>query len=189
MDKKYQVFVSSTFGDLRKERQAAIQALLRLGFIPAGMEFFTAVDEEQMVFIKKIIDDCDYYLLLIGGRYLTGGGDVEGGRFRLEVMNLGKTPAFLSHYDIHFKKLAAVEARPLPVRRRYRFDDRIPAANQRIVIDRIPMPPDTEIIFGAFWYQDFLKREHLFRFILRIAPDGHTRPDVTGVDGSYSHWD
>ncbi|CDU12941.1 conserved hypothetical protein [Vibrio coralliirubri] len=30
---------------------------------------FPATDEEQWEFIKKVIDDCDYYLLIIGGRY------------------------------------------------------------------------------------------------------------------------
>jgi hypothetical protein len=334
MNKKYQVFVSATFADLRTERQAAIQMLLKLNCIPVGMEFFTAIDEEQMKYIKRLIDDCDYYLLLIGGRYgstsskgisftemeyrytakrripviaivhgapgtipvkktdadlqtrkrleafrrkvkkgrlvqqytsakeipglvaasmhnaihhhpavgwvradrvatdpattirkvrrdneelaaevaalkrtkeaaeasaeflrnaerayLTGGGDVQGTHFRLEVANLGKSPAFLSRYDVRFKKLAAVQARRLPVRRRYRFNDLIAADNKTRVIDRIAMPPDTEIIFGAFWYQDTEKREHIFRFILRIAEDGHTRPDVEDVDGSYSHWD
>jgi hypothetical protein len=39
--------------------------------IPAGMELFPAADEEQWDFIKKIIADCDYYLLIIGGRYGT----------------------------------------------------------------------------------------------------------------------
>jgi len=37
--------------------------------IPAGMELFPAADEEQWEFIKKVINDCDYYLLIIGGRY------------------------------------------------------------------------------------------------------------------------
>lgn len=37
--------------------------------IPAGMELFPAADEEQWTFIQKVIDDCDYYLLIIGGRY------------------------------------------------------------------------------------------------------------------------
>jgi hypothetical protein len=35
------------------------------------MELFPATDEEQWECIKKIIDDCDYYLLIIGGRYGT----------------------------------------------------------------------------------------------------------------------
>jgi hypothetical protein len=69
MDKRYQVFVSSTYADLKEERQKIIQALMEMDCIPAGMELFPAADEEQFAFIKKIIDDCDYYLLVIGGRY------------------------------------------------------------------------------------------------------------------------
>jgi hypothetical protein len=37
--------------------------------MPAGMELFPAADEAQLAFIKRVIDDCDYYLLIIGGRY------------------------------------------------------------------------------------------------------------------------
>ena len=69
MDKRYQVFVSSTYADLKQERQHVIQALIEMDCIPAGMELFPAADEEQWEFIKKVIDDCDYYLLVIGGRY------------------------------------------------------------------------------------------------------------------------
>ncbi|MCS4307566.1 hypothetical protein M2404_001900 [Rheinheimera pacifica] len=69
MEKRYQVFVSSTYADLKEERQRVIQALMEMDCIPAGMELFPAADEEQWEFIKKVIDDCDYYLLIIGGRY------------------------------------------------------------------------------------------------------------------------
>ncbi|MES2491114.1 MAG: DUF4062 domain-containing protein [Pseudomonadota bacterium] len=69
MDKRYQIFVSSTYTDLKDERQGVMQALMELDCIPAGMELFPAADEEQFNFIKKVIDDSDYYLLLIGGRY------------------------------------------------------------------------------------------------------------------------
>jgi len=69
MDKRYQVFVSSTFADLKDERAKVTQALMEIDCIPAGMEIFPAIDQEQFEFIKKIIDDCDYYLLIIGGRY------------------------------------------------------------------------------------------------------------------------
>ncbi len=69
MDKRYQVFVSSTFVDLQEERQSVLRTLMEMDCIPAGMELFPAADEEQWEFIKKIIDDCDYYLLIIGGRY------------------------------------------------------------------------------------------------------------------------
>lgn len=38
MDKRYQVFVSSTYADLREERQRVIQTLMEMDCIPAGME-------------------------------------------------------------------------------------------------------------------------------------------------------
>lgn len=68
-NKRYQVFVSSTYADLKDERSRVIQTLMEMDCIPAGMELFPAADDEQMDFIKKIIDDCDYYILIIGGRY------------------------------------------------------------------------------------------------------------------------
>lgn len=42
MYKKLQVFVSSTYTDLIEERQAAVEAILDAGHIPAGMELFKA---------------------------------------------------------------------------------------------------------------------------------------------------
>ena len=69
MDKRYQVFVSSTYTDLKDERQSVIRAVMELDCIPAGMELFPAADEEQFEFIKRVINDCDYYLVIIGGRY------------------------------------------------------------------------------------------------------------------------
>lgn len=76
MDKRYQVFVSSTYADLKDERREVIQALMDMDCIPAGMELFPAADAQQWEFIKKVIDDCDYYLLIIGNRYgsLTADG-------------------------------------------------------------------------------------------------------------------
>lgn len=69
MNKRYQVFISSTFADLQEERSKVIQTIMELDCIPAGMEIFPAIDQEQFEFIIKIIDDCDYYILIIGGRY------------------------------------------------------------------------------------------------------------------------
>lgn len=71
VDKRYQVFVSSTFIDFKEERKAIIQTLLNAKYIPAGMEMFSASNDEQFKYIKKIIDTCDYYILLIGARYGT----------------------------------------------------------------------------------------------------------------------
>jgi hypothetical protein len=40
------------------------------------MELFPAADLDQFEFIKRVIDDCDYYVLIIGARY--GSMDVNG---------------------------------------------------------------------------------------------------------------
>jgi hypothetical protein len=71
--KKLQVFISSTYLDLKEERQAAVEAILTAGHIPAGMELFKAGDETQMNVIKRWIDESDVYLLILGMRY----GSVE----------------------------------------------------------------------------------------------------------------
>ncbi|MGC2476640.1 MAG: DUF4062 domain-containing protein [Candidatus Sulfotelmatobacter sp.] len=75
MEKRYQVFISSTYADLKEERRAVIQSVIELNCIPAGMELFPASNEEQLQFIKRVIDDCDYYLLIIAGRYGSVGSD------------------------------------------------------------------------------------------------------------------
>jgi len=69
MEKRYQVFVSSTYKDLIDERRAVMQALLELDCIPAGMELFPASDDDSWTLIKRVIDDCDYYLVILAGRY------------------------------------------------------------------------------------------------------------------------
>lgn len=76
MDKRYQVFLSSTYSDLINERDKVFQTLMGMDCIPSGMELFPAVDDEQWEFVKKIINDCDYYILVIGGRY--GSTTAEG---------------------------------------------------------------------------------------------------------------
>ena len=60
MNKRYQVFVSSTYRDLVQERVEVLQALLELDCMPAGMELFSR---------PRAIDESDYYLVISAGRY------------------------------------------------------------------------------------------------------------------------
>lgn len=46
-EKKYQVFISSTYSDLVDERRRILDILLMADCIPAGMEAFVATDVEQ----------------------------------------------------------------------------------------------------------------------------------------------
>ena len=68
-NKKYQVFISSTYADLTEERKKILDVLFMADCIPAGMEAFVAADTEQFEVIKQVIDLCDYYVLIIGKRY------------------------------------------------------------------------------------------------------------------------
>jgi hypothetical protein len=69
MKKRYQVFVSSTYKDLTDERAAVIQMILNLNHFPAGMEMFPAANEDQWRLIQRVIDESDYYIVVVGGRY------------------------------------------------------------------------------------------------------------------------
>jgi hypothetical protein len=73
MDRKYQIFLSSTYQDLRDEREQVLKAILEMGHIPVGMEMFSASDEEQWAIIKRQIDQSDYYVVLLAHRYGSTG--------------------------------------------------------------------------------------------------------------------
>ncbi|MCD4512196.1 DUF4062 domain-containing protein [Brucella pseudogrignonensis] len=74
-EKRYQVFISSTFEDLKAERRAVQDVVISTGDFPVQMESFPAADEDQFAFIKSLIDKCDYYVLIIAGRYGTCADD------------------------------------------------------------------------------------------------------------------
>ncbi len=69
MSSKYQIFVSSTYIDLKEQRDLVIKAVLEMGHIPVGMEMFSAADEEQWSIIKRQIDQSDYYIVILANRY------------------------------------------------------------------------------------------------------------------------
>ena len=69
MSVKYQIFISSTYEDLKDERNQVIQSVLEMGHIPVGMEMFSAADEEQWKIIQRAIDSSDYYVVLVANRY------------------------------------------------------------------------------------------------------------------------
>lgn len=68
MEKKYQVFISSTYTDLIEERQIVVEGVLNAGHIPAGMESFKAGSSQEDT-IKDWIKASDIYVLVLGPRY------------------------------------------------------------------------------------------------------------------------
>jgi hypothetical protein len=127
MSKKFQIFVSSTFNDLINERQDAIKSVLDLGHIPSGMEAFPAADLEQFTYIKKVIDECDYYVLIVAGRY--GSVDEEGTSFtELEhdyAVSAGKTVLVFIHSAPEELPAAHVDTEPSRRNRLVAFREKI----------------------------------------------------------------
>ena len=67
----YKIFVSSTFKDLIDERIKVMTTIVNCGHLPIGMEQFPAAPIEAWEYIKLLIDNADYYLLLLAGKYGT----------------------------------------------------------------------------------------------------------------------
>ncbi len=75
-DKIHKCFISSTFNDLKEERRRVIEAILDAHQLPAGMENFNASDKSQWDYIKMMLEDCDYFIVIVAHRY---GSTDEGG--------------------------------------------------------------------------------------------------------------
>ncbi|MEO7965635.1 MAG: DUF4062 domain-containing protein [Gemmatimonadaceae bacterium] len=69
MDRRFEVFVSSTVLDLEAERQYLRSAIVAAGHIPTGMERFSEGHEPQWEAISRAIDQSDCYVLVLGARY------------------------------------------------------------------------------------------------------------------------
>lgn len=106
MERRYDVFVSSTYEDLVDERKEITQAILECDCMPVGMEMFPASNLEQWDFIKKVIDKSDIYLVIVAGRYGSVGQDEYGKRMSYTEMEFdyalrtGKPILAFLHKDI-----------------------------------------------------------------------------------------
>lgn len=131
--------------------------------------------------------------------YLVGGGQVAvaGKSFQIEFSNYGKTPAFIYAFGVEFAAtLQEVQAGPQEVFPMFLFEDVVPPGGGTTPQKATQVPitvPNAQVAYGAFWYEDWQKRVHIYRFILRIVPGvsgyGSTLTSVPGVDRSYMYRD
>jgi len=98
----YKVFVSSTSQDLHEERAKVQQALLKLNCLPVSMELFPAADDETWEFIKQQIDDSDYYVVLVAGRY--GSIAADGVSFTEKEYDYARQKGIPSIGFVHFDR-------------------------------------------------------------------------------------
>lgn len=89
MNRKYQIFISSTYDDLKDERDAVAKAILEMGHIPVGMEMFSAADADSWKLITQQIDATDYYVLIIAHRYgsMTSGVSFTEKEYEYAISN------------------------------------------------------------------------------------------------------
>jgi hypothetical protein len=67
--REVRIFVSSTFEDLREQREAVIRSLLQLGHEVVAMEYFTAETAPPVEVVLKKITTCQAYIGLFAWRY------------------------------------------------------------------------------------------------------------------------
>lgn len=86
VERRFDVFVSSTYEDLIEERKEVTQAILECDCMPVGMEMFPASNLEQWKFIKKVIEKSDFYLIIAAGKYGSIGINEAGERMSYTEM-------------------------------------------------------------------------------------------------------
>lgn len=132
MKKKYQVFISSTYEDLKEERAAVTQCLLYNNCIPVGMEQFPASNMSQMEYIEKMLDDCDYYILIIGGRY--GSLDDDGVGYTEKEYNYAQQKGIpvMAFVNLHPEKLPNEKCEHANIEKFKAFRDRVRNAKKLV---------------------------------------------------------
>lgn len=100
--RRYQVFISSTFKDLEKERTVVRAALSKHNYIVEGMELFPATDRKQWEVIKDRIDRSDIYVLIIAESY--GSSTTDGHAWEPKLVGPGERVSYTQlefRYALH----------------------------------------------------------------------------------------
>ncbi|MDR3313015.1 MAG: DUF6273 domain-containing protein [Oscillospiraceae bacterium] len=164
-EKRYQVFISSTYEDLKEERLQVINALLEAGkFFPVSMEAFVADGDEQFECIKKYIDVSDYYIVIIAGRY---GSPAPDGKSYTE-----------KEYDYACEKLGKKRVLVFPSKNDTYYNDPENAEKLRAFRKRA-----TNNCVAAFW-PDVGKLVLKIINALNKAVENEQRPDASWVRAS-----
>jgi hypothetical protein len=69
IERKYQIFISSTFKDLPDHRRHVLNAIVDRGHMPVALERFSSHAEPVPDVIKRAIEQCQIYVLIVGSRY------------------------------------------------------------------------------------------------------------------------
>lgn len=106
MDKKYQIFISSTYMDLREIRSIAYSTILEMGHIPVGLDIFQVSDDYSTEkYVSKYIDSSQIIIIIIGDRY---GSISKSGKSFVEeeyLYSVSKNKKVLFFINSHHRKV------------------------------------------------------------------------------------
>ena len=167
-EKRYQVFVSSTSEDLKGERQRVWETLVSLEYIVSGMEAFPATNDSQFQYIKQQIEQSDYYVLIIAGRYgtLTENGisfterefdfaqELKIPSLVFPIRNLASWPVGKTDNDQNKQeKLETFRTRASKNRLCYYWD-----SADELALERFPLSLKHSLSFGSSWCIHWVRR-------------------------------
>ncbi|MCK4089303.1 MULTISPECIES: DUF4062 domain-containing protein [Acinetobacter] len=166
LDKRYQVFISTSGSDMQPERIVLAQTLVGMGFFSWGLEQRTPL---TTAFARRQIDDCDYVVILLGSQY--GEQSVSGvGYMHLEYI-----------YAVSKQKPIIVFMHEQPEARAQELHDQKPELREKFKDFRKQLQQDMDQVFSYRTLRDLemAVRLNMPQMLERYPVVGWVRPQNT----------
>lgn len=168
LDKRYQVFISTSGPEMQPERIVLAQTLIGMGFFSWGLEQRTPL---STAFARRQIDDCDYVVILLGSQY--GEQSVSGvGYMHLEYL-----------YAMSKQKPIIVFMHEDPASRDASLQDPKPELREKFIEFRQSLPQQLDQVFTYRTMRDLemAVRLNMTQMLERYPVSGWVRPQNTQV--------
>ncbi len=166
LDKRYQVFITTSGSEMQPERIVLAQTLVGMGFFSWGLEQRTPL---STAFARRQIDDCDYVILLLGSQY--GEQSVSGvGYMHLEYI-----------YAVTKQKPVIVFMHEDPASRDQSLHDQKPELREKFLEFRKLLQQEVDQIFTYRSLRDLemAVRLNMSQMLERYPVSGWVRPQNT----------
>ena len=166
VDKRYQVFISTSGQEMLPERSVLCQTLVGMGFFAWGLEQRTPLSTSLA---RRQIDDCDYVVILLGSQY--GEQSVSGvGYMHLEYI-----------YAVTKQKPIIVFMHEDPLSRDLSLQDQKPELREKFLEFRKLLQQEADQIFTYRSMRDLemAVRFNMLQMLERYPVSGWVRPQNT----------
>ena len=171
IDKRYHVFISTTEADMHAERVVLSQTLVSQGFFSWGLEQRTPL---TTAFARRQIDDCDYFILMLGSRY----GELSASG--VSYMHLEYI------YAVTKQKPILVLMYEAPESRADQYQDKTPEGNIKFLDFRRQLQRERDMVMTFRDLRDLevAIRHTMPQFLTRYPAQGWIRPNQQQVQQS-----